>query len=228
MGQLEPRADSAPEWHRSRFERVARPFLGQRPISPPGPAPETRLAPRDSARSQDSAHPGSPATIPGTVYLLVHPEQYGFKHGMALLRAPSWRGPYTLVASDTFASWGGSTANAEDPYLWIDKRGRWHIMYEGNPMPGGHAYSVDGLTWSNISMADGGRNEGAFNLSRPYLAANGTLEHISLYTERPKLLLGADGATPTHLYGGAGLGKGSASFTLASPLSTAARRTEGR
>ena len=66
--------------------------------------------------------------------------------------AVSWRGPYRLVASDSDARWKGSTANAEVPFLWIDKRGRWHQLVEGNPMPGGHAWSADGTAWSNITL----------------------------------------------------------------------------
>lgn len=61
----------------------------------------------------------------GSIYLLVHPEQYGFKHGEAILTADTWRGPYRLVSSDSDLRWGGSTANAEDPFMWIDKRGNW-------------------------------------------------------------------------------------------------------
>lgn len=158
----------------------------------------------------------------GTVFLLVHPEQFGFKHGEAILRADTWRGPYRLVAADTFASWRGSTANAEDPFMWIDKRGHWHILYEGNPMPGAHAYSVDGIAWSNISMANSGPSEGAFNDSRPFVDAQGRLANVSYYTERPKLLFGPDGFTPTHVYGGAGpVAPSTSSFTVVSPLSLA-------
>jgi len=126
----------------------------------------------------------------GSVYLLAHTEQFGFKHGEALLMADSWRGPYRLVASDSDARWRGSTANAEDPFLWIDKRGNWHQLVEGNPMPGGHAWSADGIAWSNISGSNGEfAQNGCFNLSRPYKAANGSVVNATYYTERPKLLL---------------------------------------
>ena len=158
----------------------------------------------------------------GTIFMLVLSGQWGFKHGDALLRAETWRGPYRLVATDSFASWGGSTANAEDPFLWVDRRGYWHALYEGNPMPGAHAYSRDGITWSSINMAYSGPSEGAFNLSRPYTAANGTLQNVSYYTERPKLLFDADGVTPTHVYGAfGGRSPGAPSVTVASPLATA-------
>ena len=129
------------------------------------------------------------------------PEQFGFKHGEAILAADTWRGPYRLVASDSDIRWGGSTANAEDPFLWIDKRGNWHQLVEGNPMPGGHAFSTDGITWSDMAGCNGAYAlEGCFNLTRQYVASNGSLANVSYYTERPKLLLTADG-TPTHLFG---------------------------
>ena len=79
--------------------------------------------------------------------------------------------------------------------MWIDKRHHWHVIYEGGcACTGGHAYSLDGLTWSNIS--------GAYNNSRPVLNPNGTVTNVSTYIGRPKLLLGADGFTPIAIYGG--------------------------
>lgn len=35
-------------------------------------------------------------------------------------------------------------------FMWVDKRGNWHQLYEGMPMPGAHAWSADGISWSNI------------------------------------------------------------------------------
>ena len=54
----------------------------------------------------------------GSVFLLAHTEQYGFKHGEAIIMADTWRGPYRLVSSDSDARWKGSTANAEDPFMY--------------------------------------------------------------------------------------------------------------
>lgn len=91
-------------------------------------------------------------------------------------------------------------------------------------MPGGHAWSPDGITWSNMSGCNGAYAlEGCFNLTRPYRAANGSLRNVSYYTERPKLLLDADG-TPLVLYGtvyenvAKGITRG---FTIAEPLGPA-------
>ena len=152
--------------------------------------------------------------------LILHTKQFGFKHGEALLMASSWRGPYRFAASDSDARWRGSTANAEDPFLWIDKRGNWHQLVEGNPMPGGHAWSADGIAWSNISGSNGEfAQNGCFNLSRPYKAANGSVVNATYYTERPKLLFAAD-RTPTALFGTVyeTVGVVTRGYTIAEPL----------
>ena len=61
----------------------------------------------------------------GTIYLMAHTSWKAFR-GEAIIRADSWRGPYTVVASDTYPSWGGTTTQAaEDPFMWVDKRGHW-------------------------------------------------------------------------------------------------------
>jgi len=65
-------------------------------------------------------------------------------------------------------------------FMWIDKRGNWHQLYEGMPMPGAHAWSADGISWSNISGANGKYAlDGCFNLTRPYTAANGSIVNVS-------------------------------------------------
>ena len=156
----------------------------------------------------------------GTVFLMTLTSSYGWKHGQAILRADTWKGPYRMVASDTFASWGGSTANAEDCFMWVDRRGHFHALFEGYPMPGAHAYSADGLAWSNISMQNSGPMVGCFNLTRPYTAGNGTTVNASYYTPRPKLLMGDDGVTPTHLFNAAAAPGNQPCFTVASPLAT--------
>ena len=47
-----------------------------------------------------------------------HTSSFGWKHGEAVLRADSWRGPYRMVVSDSDpARWKGTTENAEDPFM---------------------------------------------------------------------------------------------------------------
>eukprot|EP00940_MAST-03C_sp_MAST-3C-sp2_P002348 g2348.t1 len=109
-------------------------------------------------------------------------------------------------------SWGGSGSVAEaylrneDPYLYFDRRGNWHLLghrydyrdgYPANPnetlpiLVSGHAYSADGLSWHFNSA------------QQPFDAAlrfeNGTTQLFSTF-ERPHFVFGGhDGRTPTHL-----------------------------
>ena len=88
------------------------------------------------------------------------------------------------------------------------------------PMPGGHAWSADGIAWSNISGSNGEfAQNGCFNRSRPYKAANGSVVNATYYTERPKLLFAAD-RTPTALFGTVyeTVGVVTRGFTIAEPL----------
>ena len=139
--------------------------------------------------------------------VIVHPQSWA---RVRCAMQGACRGACRLFSSDTLPSWKGSTANAEDPFLWVDRRHNWHVLYEGYPMPGAHAFSEDGITWSNISTC--------FNLSRPFIDEAGRARSVSYYSARPKLLFAADGVTPTHLYGSTTAENNPASFTIASPL----------
>lgn len=152
----------------------------------------------------------------GTIYLMDHTSSLGFMNGEAIIAADTWRGPYRIVASNTYPSWVGHVWRAEDPYMWLDARLNWHTLYnwgggQGDAWgPGGHAFSQDGIRWSFIEFA--------FNCSRPVLQPNGSVGSVDYCSERPKLLHDVDG-TPTHLY--AGSHKNDA-FTIVSPLGAAA------
>ena len=92
----------------------------------------------------------------------------------------------------------------EDPFLWIDARGSFHVLshtWSSLPYPSnaisGHAFS-----------ADGGAGSWTFSASEPYdnsiTHADGSVQRFATL-ERPKLLF-ADPArphTPTHLINGA-------------------------
>ena len=90
----------------------------------------------------------------------------------------------------------------EDPYVWRDHRGRFHMLFNANSchkhcsakIPcGGHAWSEDGLTWS-----------------QPHIPAFGTIVHyedksteVYDYVERPQVVQAADGR-PLTLFAGHG------------------------
>ena len=157
----------------------------------------------------------SPLVHPnGTIFLMAHTSSKGFMNGEAIIAANSWRGPYRVVASNTYDSWGGHVWRAEDPFMWIDKRGAWHVLYNwgggGGPGgPGGHAFSSNGIHWSPIAAA--------FNSTRPVMAGppGSKLWTVNYWSERPKLLFAEDGTTPTHLYAGSSKATG---YTIVSPL----------
>ena len=67
-----------------------------------------------------------------------------------------WRGPYTEF--ETRLTPGH--AYAEDPFIYRDKRGNWHMLahslcdaWPNCPAVGGHACSEDGITWTYTSAA---------------------------------------------------------------------------
>ena len=123
--------------------------------------------------------------------------------------------------------------------MWRDKRGNWHVLYhrmydpagpldpnwgkeDGSwklpktPVPspgwaGGHAFSRDGLAWSNWTRC--------YNTS--VALADGTTVNFPR-RERPKLLFDQSG-TPTHLYNGAIPSHGN-TYTIVSPLNVPANK----
>jgi hypothetical protein len=100
--------------------------------------------------------------------------------------------------------------------MWQDQRGNWHVLYHrmfdpagSSPIPspgwaGGHAYSADGITWSNISRC--------YNTSIP-LEDGTSIE--ALRRERPKLLFDAQ-KRPIYLFNGAQMPGGT--YTIGAPL----------
>ena len=134
---------------------------------------------------------------------------------------------------------GGPFAHCvwEDPFVWLDKRGAWHLLSHVYPtnttswdqyadIVAGHAFSEDGLNWT-------------FSDVPPYtadvLATDGTMAHYAT-RERPFLLLDdsdGGGRAPVALYTAVTLPgrpkqvKGvDFSFTHVSPVDSPAGRAE--
>ena len=106
-------------------------------------------------------------------------------------------GPWIIVASQIAYGQG-----YEDPFLFIDRRGNFHMLghvWSADPYPvnpiSGHAFSVDGLQWHS-------------GVTQPYnntvLRTNGTTQNLAT-PERPKLLLSGsnDPFRPTFIFNGA-------------------------
>ena len=164
----------------------------------------------------------APWALPnGTVLMISHSATTG-GGGMVIQRsvtggADGWKGPYTVLTTDKTEGWHGTTRGCEDPFLWTDKRGHYHVMYHhmGAGVPPGwvghHAWSIDGFTWSDTQPC----YDNAFPIEGGATVAgvaNGG-------AQRPKLLV--ENGTATHLYVAgpmSGCPKCKGDYTLVSPL----------
>ena len=69
-------------------------------------------------------------------------------------KAPSWQGPYRSVTPGRLFAPSPWDPSDEDPFLWQDKRGNFHMLLhhqdnQANQLYlGAHAYSRDGITWT--------------------------------------------------------------------------------
>eukprot|EP00658_Telonema_sp_P-2_P030410 TRINITY_DN22967_c0_g1_i5.p1 TRINITY_DN22967_c0_g1~~TRINITY_DN22967_c0_g1_i5.p1 ORF type:complete len:361 (+),score=32.61 TRINITY_DN22967_c0_g1_i5:279-1361(+) len=202
--------------------------------SPRGPWTPLTFTPSGWDSNWTLQNPGNwnPAPVfgeDGSIRIMAHTDWNPWA-GEVILEAPSWRGPYR-VHSHMGDRIDRCDFCEEDPFMWRDKRGNWHVLYHRmfdpygpldpnwgsvvkptkTPVPlgwaGGHAFSKDGYVWSNWTRC--------YNTS--VVLTNGTVvEHQR--RERPKLLFDAD-KNPTHLYNGVFDTSGSSvTFTIVAPI----------
>eukprot|EP00041_Stephanoeca_diplocostata_P010867 m.174123 g.174123 ORF g.174123 m.174123 type:complete len:448 (+) comp18321_c0_seq3:89-1432(+) len=132
--------------------------------------------------------------------------------GMAV--ASTWRGPYTAVGLTPITA-----PESEDPSVFQDPRGNFHLLTNVNNAHkhcasgvacGGHAFSRDALTWSDLFV-------GAFG---PVITfTNGTVYNAA-YVERPQVVQNAD-RTPLAFFVGTGIGVYTNSVSWAQKFCTA-------
>ena len=159
----------------------------------------------------------APILLPdGRVRIVVHTNYPEMWSGEVIVEADSWQGPYKPITLDITSC----TKCQEDPFMFIDARGHWHILYHKmfdpagpNPIPspgwtGGHSFSVDGIHWSPIYTA--------YNTT--VLFEDGRTAEM-LRRERPKLIFASDGVTPTHLSNGV-VDPDGTTHTMVVPLKT--------
>ena len=93
----------------------------------------------------------------GTIYIVCR----GGSFFGSFLRADNITGPWTLVSQIRMSAQNGPVGTYEDPFLYSDQRGLWHLLYHmyittENPPHGhecvnstvsAHAYSLDGFHW---------------------------------------------------------------------------------
>lgn len=127
-------------------------------------------------------------------------------------------GPWTLFANITLGVPGGKgTPNGvlEDPFMWVDKRGSWHIVnhaYDvlqkescGSSTVSAHIFSLDGKDWHILEPKvepyghtvhyEDGTSHTYTTLERPFLYFDdeGQLTHLSLSAD---LVTGDEGCSP--------------------------------
>ena len=110
----------------------------------------------------------------GTLYVVFNSDN------MAMVRADTWNGTYTLVTT-------GACGGGEDPYLWTEADGTWHCLYHRSPfsnlsVAGGHSFSHDGYTWYTSEQAA---------YSGDYVTYEGTGKYLISKRERPHLIFEA-------------------------------------
>jgi len=119
-----------------------------------------------------------------------------FQHANRIYTSKNVAGPWTLYSNITF----GEKIDLEDPEMWIDECGNWHILAHAydksewyncsTSLVSAHLYSLDGKDWYKspqepyghvINYIDNSSHTYA-TLERPYLILNSkrTLTHIVL------------------------------------------------
>ncbi|KAI1335886.1 hypothetical protein F5Y15DRAFT_219570 [Xylariaceae sp. FL0016] len=142
--------------------------------------------------------------------------------------ADSPTGPYELLNTMPWNTSDYSTHWTEDPFLWRDRRGHWHILChwlidvaergEKYPRVGGHLFSR--TLCGNWTF----RLQAAYNTAVRF-ADGGSTDYYR--RERPKLFFSEDGMlTPLFLVNGVQEFNSSASYTLIQPIGQSSREYE--
>ena len=139
---------------------------------------------------------------------------------IGVLRADTWQGPYTVANALPVTH-----PESEDPFVFRDKRGNFHLLTnvnndhtrcaQGVPC-GGHAWSTDGINFSNLTI-------GAFGPIFRY--SNGTYSY-NAYVERPQIIQDANNI-PIAMYLGIGRSSYMDSATWAQYFCTDADLAQG-
>lgn len=155
--------------------------------SPYGPWVPVQPAPPSCNNPAPFLHPN------GTWYLVCS--------GFTMYSSPSITGPWATVLKNINPAGKGVGGTYEDPFLYVDARGNWHLLFHVytldvpatcvNSTVSGHWFSPDGLSWTASPTAPFGNNVAFTDGSAMTVATR----------ERPKLLFNSAGE-PTHLVNG--------------------------
>jgi len=128
------------------------------------------------------------------------PDGWGANSGgcVWLSTSSTWEGPYKQLSAAPMTH-----PENEDPSIFRDPRGNFHMLTNVNTgharcdagiACGGHAWSRDGLNWSDTFIGAFGPNS---------LLTNGSIAQLG-FAERPQVAQVAPGTPPLALYLGAG------------------------
>jgi len=124
----------------------------------------------------------------GTLFLMFHcdPDNTHNVCDLTMVRAENWKGPYSSVNNGAKV-WDSlqSPGHPEDPFLWIDSRGIWHVLLHNGPN-GLHIYSQTGL---NFTVAN--KNSGPYPYTTNITTVNGVMAVNR--RERPWMLFNSKG-----------------------------------
>eukprot|EP00040_Diaphanoeca_grandis_P025320 m.140078 g.140078 ORF g.140078 m.140078 type:complete len:436 (+) comp30100_c1_seq2:158-1465(+) len=108
--------------------------------------------------------------------------------------APHWSGPYNRITANA-----GVVIEGEDPTLWQDKRGAWHMIYEhyvdinGVMHCGHHAYSETGTSEWQLTLPST-----CYTTQMDFQGTNLTVRK----RERPQIVMAPGTQTPIALFNG--------------------------
>lgn len=195
--------------------------------SPAGPWSEPRVVLRNDDRPTQNrsdwdcfvTNPSAALLPNGTIALVFSsvPCEGQFEEALGIAFAPSWRGPFTQSPRPVWRKTGPAypppattLGNAEDPFIWRNARG-WHIVAHSQ---GPTNICGDGSAARPWNMSNAcGVHYFARSLHGPWTPSltpvydgrvtlrNGSAATL-LTMQRPQLVFGDDGVTPTHLFVG--------------------------
>lgn len=148
----------------------------------------------------------TPAFHPnGTFFLMFHCDDDAghSKCDLTMHRGDSWEGPLEAVNSRVWDQ-AQAPGHTEDPFLWIDARGHWHVLLH-NGAHGVHLHSRDGLDFTVAKgnqapwpfTTDISTSDGAFEVhrrERPWMLFEDGSPRLFVSSVQPK-----EGRTFTHV-----------------------------
>ena len=149
------------------------------------------------------------------------PPAVGNGSRLHLVTATDWRDPATYVARTEELFPAMADMGAEDPFLYMDAKGRFHaVVHNMNPCPqwpcpavaGGHAFSEDGVQWHYSGVAF--NSSGYFDDGTPFSFSRRERPHVIQGSQRELLAV-----TSGVQYG---MANGDATYTFLQPVAAAA------